>query len=132
MMATIMNSVALQSALEDIDCDTRVMSALSITQLAEPYIRRKGIRHLELFGLKGIKTLSQYYTLRSKKKFENLPNGIGIMADDIVAGLSAFIIQAAILISLNQPIIIDTIWRNASVNRELIYQNHKHFIFESN
>ena len=47
MMATIMNSVALQTALEGLDCDTRVMSALSITQLAEPYIRRKGIRHLE-------------------------------------------------------------------------------------
>ena len=47
MMATIMNSVALQSALEKLDCDTRVMSALSITQLAEPYIRRRGIRHLE-------------------------------------------------------------------------------------
>ena len=47
MMATIMNSVALQSALERLECDTRVMSALSITQLAEPYIRRRGIRHLE-------------------------------------------------------------------------------------
>ena len=47
MLATIMNSVALQSALEKLDCDTRVMSALSITQLAEPYIRRRGIRHLE-------------------------------------------------------------------------------------
>jgi len=47
MMATIMNSVAIQSALEKLDCDTRVMSALSITQLAEPYIRRRGIRHLE-------------------------------------------------------------------------------------
>ena len=47
MMATIMNSVALQSALEKLDCDTRVMSAISITQLAEPYIRRRGIRHLE-------------------------------------------------------------------------------------
>ena len=47
MMATIMNSVALQSALEKLNCDTRVMSALSITQLAEPYIRRKAIRHLE-------------------------------------------------------------------------------------
>jgi len=47
MLATIMNSVALQSALEKMDCDTRVMSALSITQLAEPYIRRRGIRHLE-------------------------------------------------------------------------------------
>jgi len=47
MMATIMNSVALQSTLENLGCDTRVMSALSITQLAEPYIRRRGIRHLE-------------------------------------------------------------------------------------
>ena len=47
MLATIMNSVALQSALEKMDCNTRVMSALSITQLAEPYIRRRGIRHLE-------------------------------------------------------------------------------------
>ena len=47
MLATIMNSVALQSALEKLDCNTRVMSALSITQLAEPYIRRRAIRHLE-------------------------------------------------------------------------------------
>ncbi len=47
MMATIMNSVALQSQLEKIDCDTRVMSALSIRQLAEPYIRRRATRHLE-------------------------------------------------------------------------------------
>ena len=47
MMATIMNSVALQSALENLGCITRVMSALSITQLAEPYIRRRAIRHLE-------------------------------------------------------------------------------------
>ena len=47
MMATIMNSVALQSELEKLECDTRVMSALSITQLAEPYIRRRATRHLE-------------------------------------------------------------------------------------
>ena len=47
MMATIMNSVALQSELEKIGCDTRVMSSLSITQLAEPYIRRRATRHLE-------------------------------------------------------------------------------------
>ena len=47
MLATIMNSVALQSALEKLGCDTRVMSALAITQLAEPYIRRRGIRHME-------------------------------------------------------------------------------------
>ena len=47
MMATIMNSVALQSELEKIGCDTRVMSSLSITRLAEPYIRRRATRHLE-------------------------------------------------------------------------------------
>lgn len=47
MMATIMNSVGLQSGLEKVNCDTRVMSALSITQLAEPYIRRRATRHLE-------------------------------------------------------------------------------------
>ena len=47
MMATIMNSVGLQSGLEELNCDTRVMSAFSITQLAEPYIRRRATRHLE-------------------------------------------------------------------------------------
>jgi len=47
MLATIMNAVALQSELEKLSCDTRVMSALSITQLAEPYIRRRATRHLE-------------------------------------------------------------------------------------
>ena len=47
MMATIMNSVGLQSGLEELNCDTGVMSALSITQLAEPYIRRRATRHLE-------------------------------------------------------------------------------------
>ena len=47
MMGTIMNSVALQNELEKISCDTRVMSALSIRQLAEPYIRRRATRHLE-------------------------------------------------------------------------------------
>ena len=44
------------------------------------------------------------------KKFEKLPNGIGIMADDIVAGLFAFVTQAAILTSLNQKIFIKTLW----------------------
>ena len=44
------------------------------------------------------------------KKFENLPNGIGIMADDIFAGLFALVTQAAILTSLNQNIYIKTLW----------------------
>ena len=44
------------------------------------------------------------------KRFENLPNGIGIMADDIIAGLFALVTQAAILTSLNQNIYIKTLW----------------------
>ena len=44
------------------------------------------------------------------KRFENLPNGIGIMADDIVAGLFALVTQAAILASLNQNIYLKTLW----------------------
>lgn len=43
------------------------------------------------------------------KKFENLPGGIGIMADDIVAGLCAFVTQCAILTCLNQPLLIKTL-----------------------
>lgn len=47
MLGTIMNAVAFQNALERIEVDTRVLSAISITQLAEPYIRRRAVRHLE-------------------------------------------------------------------------------------
>lgn len=47
MTATVMNSVAFQNALENIGLDTRVLSALSMDQLTEPYIRRRAIRHLE-------------------------------------------------------------------------------------
>lgn len=47
MLATVMNSVALQSALESLGCFTRVLSAIDIPQLAEPYIRRRALRHLE-------------------------------------------------------------------------------------
>jgi len=47
MLATVMNSVVLQDALEKLDVHTRVMSAIDIPQLAEPFIRRRAIRHLE-------------------------------------------------------------------------------------
>lgn len=47
MMATIMNSVGLQSTLESIGVYTRVCSAINIPQLAEPYLRRRALRHLE-------------------------------------------------------------------------------------
>ncbi|TSC59044.1 MAG: uridylate kinase [Candidatus Peregrinibacteria bacterium Greene0416_19] len=47
MLATIMNSVALQSALESEGAHTRVLSAINVPQLAEPFIRRRALRHLE-------------------------------------------------------------------------------------
>ena len=47
MLATVMNALSLQSSLEKINVPTRVQSAISMSQIAEPYIRRKAIRHLE-------------------------------------------------------------------------------------
>jgi len=47
MLATIMNSLALQDALESLGVPTRVQTALTISQVAEPYIRRRALRHLE-------------------------------------------------------------------------------------
>src|ERR671928_2218950 len=47
MLATVMNAVVLQDALEKVGCHTRVLSAINIPQVAEPFIRRRAIRHLE-------------------------------------------------------------------------------------
>ena len=47
MLATIMNALSLQSCLEQIKLPTRVQSAISMSQIAEPYIKRKAVRHLE-------------------------------------------------------------------------------------
>src|SRR5690554_1477237 len=47
MLATVMNSLALQDALEDRGVPTRVQTAIEMRQIAEPYIRRRAIRHLE-------------------------------------------------------------------------------------
>jgi len=47
MLATVMNALALQDALEKVGTDTRVLSAIEMRQVAEPYIRRRAIRHME-------------------------------------------------------------------------------------
>jgi len=47
MLATVMNGIALQDALEKIDVHTRVQTAIEMREVAEPYIRRRAIRHLE-------------------------------------------------------------------------------------
>jgi len=48
MLATVMNALALQSMLESLDVPTRVQSAIEMKNVAEPFIRRKAMRHLEL------------------------------------------------------------------------------------
>ena len=50
MLATVINGLALQSALEEIGVPTRLQSAIHINQVAEPFIRRKAMRHLEKGG----------------------------------------------------------------------------------
>ena len=47
MLATIINGMALQSALESMDVDTRLLTAIRMDQVAEPYIRRRAMRHLQ-------------------------------------------------------------------------------------
>ena len=47
MLATVMNSLAMQSELEKINVNTRVISAIPMDQICEPYIRRRAVRHLE-------------------------------------------------------------------------------------
>lgn len=47
MLATVMNGLALQDGLENLDVPTRVQTAISMSEVAEPYIRRRAIRHLE-------------------------------------------------------------------------------------
>ncbi len=47
MLATVMNSLALADALEQVGCDVRVQTAISMQQIAEPYIRNRAVRHLQ-------------------------------------------------------------------------------------
>ena len=47
MLATVMNSLALADALEQVGCDVRVQTAISMQQVAEPYIRNRAVRHLQ-------------------------------------------------------------------------------------
>ncbi len=47
MLATVINAMALQAALENLDVNTRLMSAIKMEQICEPFIRRRAVRHLE-------------------------------------------------------------------------------------
>jgi uridylate kinase len=67
MIATLINGMALQSALEQIGVQTRLLSAIEIREVAEPYIRRRAIRHLEKgrVVIFGAGTGSPYFTTDS-------------------------------------------------------------------
>jgi uridylate kinase len=47
MLSTVINAIALQDAIEKHDVQCRVMTAVAMDQIAEPYIRRRAVRHLE-------------------------------------------------------------------------------------
>ena len=47
MLATIMNAITMQDALEKINVETRTLSAITVSQISEPYIRRRALRHLD-------------------------------------------------------------------------------------
>jgi uridylate kinase len=82
MLATIINGLALQDALEKIGVDVRMQSAINVQQVAEPYIRRRAIRHLE----KGRVVLFAAGT------------GNPYMTTDTAAALRAIEIDAAVLL----------------------------------
>ncbi|MCF8464479.1 MAG: UMP kinase [Flavobacteriales bacterium] len=67
MLATMINSMALQSALENLDVTTRLMSAIKMDEIAEPFIRRRAVRHLErkLVVIFGAGTGNPYFTTDS-------------------------------------------------------------------
>ena len=58
MLATMINCMALQSALESIQVDTRLLSAIKMEEICEPFIRRKAVRHLEKSLMRGGKSSS--------------------------------------------------------------------------
>ena len=84
MLATMINSMALQSALEGIGVKTRLQSAIEMKQIAEPYIRRKAIRHLEKgrVVIFGAGTGSPYFTTDSAASLR----AVEINADVILKG----------------------------------------------
>ena len=84
MMATMINSIALQDALEQIGVHTRLMSAIRMEQLAEPYIRRRAVRHLEKgrVVIFGAGTGNPYFTTDTAASLRD----IEIEADVILKG----------------------------------------------
>lgn len=84
MLATMINSMALQAALEKFEVDTRLQSAIEMKEIAEPYIRRKAVRHLEKgrVVIFGAGTGNPYFTTDSAASLR----AIEVNADVILKG----------------------------------------------
>lgn len=84
MLATMINAMALQSALEEAGIDTRLQSAIEMKEIAEPYVRRKAVRHLEKgrVVIFGAGTGNPYFTTDSAASLR----AIEINADVIIKG----------------------------------------------
>ncbi|MBL4586118.1 MAG: UMP kinase [Flavobacteriales bacterium] len=84
MLATMINSMALQSSLENLGVDTRLMSAIQMDEIAEPFIRRKAVRHLEKgrVVIFGAGTGNPYFTTDSAASLR----AIEVEADVILKG----------------------------------------------
>jgi len=84
MLATVINSMALQSSLENLELDTRLMSGLDIEQVCERFIRRRAIRHLEKkrIVIFGAGTGNPYFTTDSAASLR----AIEISADCVLKG----------------------------------------------
>lgn len=84
MLATMINSMALQSALENLNVSTRLMSAIKMDEIAEPFIRRRAVRHLEKgrVVIFGAGTGNPYFTTDSAASLR----AIEIEADVILKG----------------------------------------------
>ncbi|MCH7954422.1 MAG: UMP kinase [Candidatus Marinimicrobia bacterium] len=84
MLATIINSLAMQDALENVNVETRVLTAIRMDEIAEPYIRRRAVRHLE----KGRLTLfsagtgSPYFTTDTAAALRAIEIGADILKVD--------------------------------------------------
>ena len=84
MLATVINSMALQSAMERLGIPTRLLSAINMEQICEPYIRRRAVRHLEKFRVVifGAGTGNPYFTTDTAASLR----AIEIEADVILKG----------------------------------------------
>lgn len=84
MLATVINSMALQAALEKLEVDTRLQSAINMEQICEPFIRRRAVRHLEKgrVVIFGAGTGNPYFTTDTAATLR----GIEIEADVILKG----------------------------------------------